>query len=40
MSYYSTCPICGAHLDPGEVCDCDNEFKGIRIAKIEYKKYE
>ena len=22
MSYYRTCPRCGAHLDPGEVCDC------------------
>lgn len=22
MSYYCTCPYCGAHLDPGEVCDC------------------
>lgn len=22
MSYYRTCPGCGAHLDPGERCDC------------------
>lgn len=22
MVYYKTCPHCGAHLDPGEVCDC------------------
>ena len=22
MSYYKTCPYCGAHLDPGELCDC------------------
>lgn len=22
MSYYRTCPHCGAHLDPGETCDC------------------
>ena len=22
MSYYKTCLRCGAHLDPGEVCDC------------------
>lgn len=20
--YYNVCEICGAHLDPGEVCDC------------------
>lgn len=22
MGYYRTCPICGASLDPGEICDC------------------
>lgn len=22
MSYFRTCPICGLHLDPGEVCEC------------------
>lgn len=22
MSYYKTCPECGAHLDPGEACEC------------------
>ena len=22
MSYYRTCPLCGAHLDPGESCGC------------------
>lgn len=22
MSYYRTCPHCGAALDPGEACDC------------------
>ena len=22
MAYYKTCPLCGAHLDPGESCDC------------------
>jgi hypothetical protein len=22
MPYYWTCPDCGAHLDPGEPCDC------------------
>nr|DAJ23028.1 MAG TPA: alpha-aminoadipate carrier protein [Caudoviricetes sp.] len=20
--YYRVCPYCGAHLDPGETCDC------------------
>ena len=22
MAQYKTCPDCGAHLDPGERCDC------------------
>lgn len=22
MSFYRTCPDCGANLDPGEPCDC------------------
>ena len=22
MPMYKTCPQCGAHLDPGERCDC------------------
>lgn len=25
MAYYRTCPDCGAHLDPGERCDCHDE---------------
>ena len=25
MSYYRTCPICGAALDPCERCDCLDE---------------
>ena len=24
MSYYKRCPFCGAHLDPGEKCDCES----------------
>lgn len=24
MPYYNTCPHCGAHLDPGERCDCQS----------------
>lgn len=23
--YYNVCPECGAHLDPGEPCDCKDE---------------
>lgn len=25
MSYYRTCPNCGANLDPGEHCDCQDK---------------
>ena len=28
MRYYKTCTDCGAHLDPGEVCECEK----IKIA--------
>ncbi len=23
--YYKECPFCGANLDPGESCDCQEE---------------
>lgn len=23
-NYFTTCPLCGAHLDPGERCDCSS----------------
>ena len=25
MSYYRTCPYCGAALDPCEICDCQKQ---------------
>lgn len=27
-TYYHTCPLCGANLDPNEKCDCqdDNQY--------------
>lgn len=28
MSIYKTCPDCGAHLDPGERCDCQRKPVG------------
>ena len=30
MEFYKTCPRCGANLDPGELCDCEQEEKRIR----------
>ena len=27
MGYYRTCTHCGANLDPGETCDCQEESK-------------
>lgn len=32
MSYYHTCPLCGAHLDPGEACDCRKEKASARAS--------
>ena len=26
MSYYRTCSRCGAHLDPGEICNCREDL--------------
>lgn len=28
FAQYRTCPHCGAHLDPGEACDCQETEKG------------
>ena len=33
MNYYRTCPDCGAHLDPGERCDCLEE-KRARAERL------
>lgn len=30
--YYTVCPECGAHLDPGEKCDCRKAAKWKRIT--------
>lgn len=31
--YYHTCPCCGANLDPGERCDCDEAANLIEYGK-------
>ncbi len=34
MAYFRTCPLCGAALDPGEHCDCEDIFlKEMREAE-------
>jgi hypothetical protein len=30
--YYKKCPLCGANLDPGEACDCDQKEKAREDA--------
>lgn len=35
MSYYRKCPACGAALDPGEICDCQNKETAPDAANIE-----
>lgn len=27
MAYYNSCPYCGSNLDPGEMCDCQQEAR-------------
>ncbi len=36
MSYFDICPECGAHLDPGEKCDCKEKGKEVEHY---YKNY-
>ncbi len=30
---YKTCPYCGAHLDPGERCDCPGAKKEVALLQ-------
>ena len=36
MAYYNTCSNCGAHLDPGEKCDCRKEVEENTSGKHLY----
>ena len=40
MSYHRTCPVCGANLDPGERCDCQDEKTAADAANIDDGKVE
>lgn len=35
MPYYHPCPHCGAHLDPGETCDCKDAQMGHVTDMVE-----
>lgn len=39
MSFYKTCPYCGANLDPGESCDC-KENTPVCAANTDEGKVE
>lgn len=40
MSYYRECSECGAHLDPGEMCDCEKEKAALDATNIRDGKAE
>lgn len=40
MSYYRTCPHCGAHLDPGEKCDCGEKNAALGADNTKGGKME
>lgn len=41
MSYYRVCPHCGAALDPGERCDCQDKKKAaVSAANADNGKAE
>lgn len=33
-TYYKTCPLCGANLDPGEMCDCKASLENPKITYL------
>lgn len=38
MAFYKTCSICGANLDPGEKCNCEDE-NAMEQEKTESESY-
>lgn len=32
---YHTCPLCGANLDPGERCDCDDNWMKVELPPAD-----
>lgn len=40
MPYYKLCPRCGAALDPGERCDCQDKETAPDATNIESGKVD
>ncbi len=40
MPYFNTCPICGANLDPGEHCDCEDAEQAKKKIDKEKVRHE
>ena len=40
MPYYKPCPLCGAALDPGERCDCQDKETAPSATNTESGKVE
>ena len=38
--YFETCSCCGAHLDPGESCDCRKTDRNMNQEEREDEQYE
>ena len=36
MGFYKKCPACGASLDPGEKCDCEDETNTSNHEKLQF----
>lgn len=35
MAYFNECPECGAHLDPGEECECKQRERRLKKRQAE-----
>lgn len=38
MSYFDICESCGAHLDPGEKCDCEKQIEKYKNKLLALTK--
>jgi hypothetical protein len=38
MSKFEVCPICGATLDHGETCDCNDDYNKEETQKVSAKE--